>query len=78
LRPNACGAILSLVYNRGTSTVGDSRREMKVLQKQCIPNTDYACIAEQIRSMTRLWRGTVNENGLTARREAEAILAETP
>lgn len=78
LRPNACASILSLVYNRGTSTVGDSRREVKTLQKVCIPKEDYACIAEQLRSMTRLWRGTVNEKGLTARREAEAMLALTP
>lgn len=78
LRPNACGALVSLVYNRGTAMSGDSRREMRNLRDNCIPKQDYACIASEIRSMKRLWRGTVNENGLSARREAEAILTETP
>ena len=78
LRPNACGALISLVYNRGAAMTGDSRREMRNLRDNCIPKQDYACIASEIRSMKRLWRGTVNENGLSARREAEAILVETP
>lgn len=78
LRPNACAALVSLVYNRGAAMTGDSRREMRVLRDECVPAQDYACIAREIRSMSRLWRGTVNENGLTARRESEALLAETP
>lgn len=78
LRPNACAAMVSLVYNRGAAMSGDSRREMRALRDECIPKQDYPCIAEQLRTMTRLWRGTVNERGLTARREAEALLAETP
>lgn len=78
LRPNACAALISLVYNRGASMTGDSRREMRNIRDNCVPKQDYACIASEIRSMKRLWRGTVNENGLSARREAEAILVETP
>ena len=78
LRPNACGAMISLVYNRGAAMTGDSRREMRVLRNECVPNKDYSCIARELRSMCRLWRGTVNEKGLCARREAEAQLAETP
>ena len=78
LRPNACGALISLVYNRGAAMTGDSRREMRNIRDNCVPKQDYACIAAEIRSMKRLWRGTVNENGLSARREAEAILTETP
>lgn len=78
LRPNACAAMVSLVYNRGDSTIGDSRREMRVLRDDCIPVQDYACMARELRSMKRIWRGTVNERGLTARREAEALLVETP
>lgn len=78
LRPNACGALISLVYNRGAAMTGDSRREMRNIRDKCVPQQDYACIASEIRSMKRLWRGTVNENGLSARREAEAILVETP
>ena len=78
LRPGACSALVSLVYNRGASMTGDSRREMRVLRDDCIPKQDYACIARELRSMCRLWRGTVNEKGLCARREAEAVLAESP
>ena len=78
LRPGACSALVSLVYNRGASMTGDSRREMRVLRDDCIPKQDYACIARELRSMCRLWRGTVNEKGLCARREAEALLAESP
>ena len=78
LRPNACAALVSLVYNRGAAMSGDNRREMRNIRDQCVPAQDYACIAREIRSMKRLWRGTVNEKGLTARRESEALLAETP
>ena len=79
LNPNACGALVSLVYNRGAAMTGDSRREMKNIRDVCLgPTPNYTCIAQEIRSMSRLWRGTVNERGLTARRESEAILAETP
>lgn len=78
LRPNACAAMVSLIFNRGASMTGDSRREMRALRDVCIPVQDYACMARELRSMKRIWRGTVNERGLTARREAEAILVETP
>jgi hypothetical protein len=77
LRPLARGALVDLVYNRGASMTGDSRREMKVIRDECIPHADYACIAAQLRSMKRLWRGTKIEAGMYARREAEAILVET-
>lgn len=77
LRPLARGALVSLVYNRGASMVGNSRREMKAIRDECVPVQDYACIAREIRSMKRLWKGTNIQNGMDARREAEAILAET-
>ena len=76
MRPGACAALTSLVYNRGASMTGDSRREMKNIRDQCVPSLDYACMARELRAMCRIWRGTVNENGLCARREAEAQLAE--
>lgn len=77
LRPTACGALVSLVYNRGGAMTGDNRREMRAIRDDCVPKQDYACIAGQLRSMKRLWRGTINENGLGARREAEAQVAES-
>lgn len=77
LNPNACGALVSLVYNRGGSMTGDSRREMRNIRDNCIPDQNYACIAKEIRSMCRLWKGTPNAKGLCARREQEARLAES-
>lgn len=74
LHPLAQGALVSLVYNRGASTTGDSRREMKAIAKECVPNTDYDCIAAQILAMRRLWRGSSIEAGMNRRREAEAAL----
>lgn len=73
--PTACAALTSTVYNRGASMTGDSRREMRVIRDECLPSNDYSCVARELRSMKRLWRGTVNESGLSARREAEAVLA---
>lgn len=73
LNPNCQGALLSLVFNRGGSLKGDSRIEMRNI-KSIVPNQDYRGIAEQIRNMKRLWRGTKIENGMSRRRDAEADL----
>jgi GH24 family phage-related lysozyme (muramidase) len=73
--PNAYGAIVSLIFNRGTSLVGDKRLEMRNI-KVLVPKKDYKKIAQEIRSMKRLWKGK-NLNGLIDRREAEAKLTET-
>lgn len=78
LPANACGAIVCVVYNRGTAMSGDHRREMRNLKDDCIPGRNVVCIAAEIRSMKRLWIGTPIERGLSNRREAEAILATTP
>jgi hypothetical protein len=75
LEPDAYGAIISLVFNRGTSLVGDKRLEMRNI-KVLIPKKDYKKIAQEIRSMKRLWRGK-NLDGLIERREAEAKLIES-
>jgi hypothetical protein len=76
LHPNAYGAIVSLVFNRGTSMKGASRSEMRSLRDTYIPKKDYKNIAAQIRKMKRLWVGK-NLDGLITRREAEAKLVET-
>jgi GH24 family phage-related lysozyme (muramidase) len=75
LHPDAYGAIVSLVFNRGTSLKGDSRLEMRNV-RVLVPKKDYKKIAQEIRSMKRLW---VNKNldGLLDRREAEARLIES-
>lgn len=76
--PNAQGALVSLVYNRGGSMTGDRRREMRVIRDECLPRQDYACIAGQLRAMNRIWKGTDIEAGMQSRRNAEARLATTP
>lgn len=75
LRPCAQGALFSLVYNRGSAMAGSTRTEMRAIRDQCVPLRDHQCIADQIRRMDRLWRGTSIEAGMTRRRNAEADLA---
>jgi hypothetical protein len=72
LHPDAAGAIVSLVYNRGASLTGDRRREMAAI-KPLVAAKDYQGIASRIRAMQRLWP---NVKGLQQRREAEAVLVE--
>jgi len=78
LRPNAQGALVSVVYNRGAGMTGDARREMRTIRDKCIPALDYPCIGSQLRGMVRVWRGTDIEKGMQVRRFDEARLAETP
>lgn len=75
LHEDAYGAIVSLVFNRGTSLAGDTRREMRVI-KMLIPTKNYTRIAEEFRSMKRIWEGK-DLDGLLRRRDAEADLIES-
>lgn len=74
LPSDAQGALVSLVFNRGSSMNGDRRTEMRairdLLQAQ---QPDLHAIAEQVRSMKRLWPDSA---GLRRRRDAEADLIE--
>lgn len=72
LYADAQAGLLSLVYNRGASTSGERRREMKAI-KQLVVSRDYAGIAEQIVAMKRLWQGQ-DLQGLLDRRDQEANL----
>jgi GH24 family phage-related lysozyme (muramidase) len=72
---DAYGAIVSIVFNRGTSMSGPSRSEMREIQN-LVPLKDYKAIATQIRSMKRLWQGK-GLDGLIERRESEARLVES-
>lgn len=76
LPPTAQGSLTATVYNRGVAMAGDRRREMRVLRDVCVPAGDCACMAAQYRSMPRLWAGTAVADGLRARYEATARLAE--
>lgn len=75
LCPDAYGAIVSLVFNRGISLVGEKRLEMRNI-KVLVPKKDYKKIAEELRRMKRIWVGK-NLDGLIERREAEALLVES-
>jgi len=72
---DAYGAIVSLVFNRGSSLSGDSRLEMRNI-RDLIPNKDYLGIAQELRNMKRIWEGR-GLDGLIKRREAEAKLVES-
>jgi len=75
LHPDVYGAIVSIVFNRGTNMKGDSRKEMRNI-RALVPERNYKKIAHEIRSMKRIWVGK-NLDGLIARREAEAKLIES-
>lgn len=73
------GALVSLVYNRGTrmadSPGTDDRREMRAI-RDLVAEGLVVGIPEQLRSMQRLWIGK-GLDGLIRRREAEAQLVES-
>jgi hypothetical protein len=75
LHPDAFGALVSIVFNRGASVTGDSRREMLNI-RNLIASKNYKQIATEIRNMKRLWVGK-GLDGLLKRREEEADLVES-
>lgn len=70
LNEDTKGALVSMVFNRGSSLNGDSRKEMRAIV-ELVKKKDYEAIAEEIEKSKRLWehRGL---DGLVIRREAEA------
>lgn len=75
LPPDAQGALVSLVYNRGTKMDGDRRTEMRAI-RDAVAKGDLKEIAAQLRAMKRLWEGQ-GLPGLLKRRDAEAALVES-
>jgi len=75
LPPDAQGALVSLVFNRGTSMEGDRRSEMRAI-RDAVAKGDLQEIAKQLRSMKRLWANK-GLDGLLVRREEEAKLVES-
>ena len=69
---DAQGALLSLVFNRGSSLKGSRRAEMANI-KPLVAKGDLDGIADQIIQMKRLWRNK-GLDGLLKRRDAEAKL----
>lgn len=84
LPPDALGALVSVVYNRGTSLTSDRRREMRnirVLMQEHARHLDdpqlLKKLAAEVRSMARLWPDNKNSDGdLHDRRIQEARLIE--
>ncbi len=75
LPPDSLGALVSLVYNRGTSTTGSTRTEMAEIKKDLAAGRSrWTEVVVQIAAMTRLWSGTPTATNLTGRRLAEAAL----
>jgi hypothetical protein len=72
LNEDTQGALVSMVYNRGASLAGDSRKEMKAIV-DLVAKQDYHGIAEEIEKSKRLWEHK-GLDGLVLRREAEADL----
>jgi len=82
LPADAQGALVSLVYNRGTSMgspneddTPDSRMEMRTI-RDAVKVGDLVTIVNQLRFMKRLWVGK-GLDGLLKRRDAEAALVES-
>lgn len=69
LSENAQAAMVSLVFNRGTSFKGSSRTEMLELKNIIASSKDYKAMEAQFKSMKRLWDKT---SGLVGRRDREA------
>jgi len=76
LSPDSFGALVSLVYNRGSATAPvlddpiDRRLEMREIKQLCLAR-QFDKVPDEIRKMKRLW-----QNGLVRRRELEALLFE--
>ena len=72
LHPDAFGALVSLVFNRGASVSGPSRVEMLNI-RNLIDSKDYKAISNEIIKMKRLWMNK-GLDGLLTRRDEEAAL----
>jgi hypothetical protein len=72
---NAQVALVSIVFNRGGSLSGPSRREMLNI-KDLVAKKDYVGISNEIKNMKRLWmnRGL---DGLLKRRDIESEMVLT-
>jgi len=79
LQPEAFGALVSLVFNRGGSLKNtDKRLEMRQIAEAIAKGTDrpeiYGEIAASIRKMKRHWERVNGTTDLHGRRDAEAAL----
>ena len=74
------GALLSLVFNRGTSLEGGRREEMRRIRDLLASNSPkretLEAVAAQLRQMKSIWAGK-GLDGLVIRREKEARWVES-
>jgi hypothetical protein len=77
LTANCQAALIANGFARGYSFVGPNRVQCRAI-RDLVPKHDYAGIAQQLRAQEVVWRGASIYNGLRARVNAEAKLAETP
>lgn len=81
LRPNAQGALIALVYNRGSALTGTTRIDMLVIRR-LVSQKDYSGMAEALRhipvTMYSNWTKAGIYKGLKARYDETAQLMETP
>ncbi len=76
LPPDAFGALVSLVFNRGPATQGKNREEMAKIMHVLADGVqagDLEKIADALESMCRIWKGR-GLDGLLRRRKAEATM----
>lgn len=74
LHPDALGALVSLVYNRGPSLSASEERRAEMREiARLTRERNFTPIPAQILSMRRIWPGN---RGLLIRRELEALLFE--
>lgn len=77
LSKDAFGALVSLVYNRGTSIKGESRKEMLGIRQACLAlsgQTLVERVASLVEAMIPIWEGKSIYSGMKRRRLAEARL----
>lgn len=75
LPPDSLGALVSVVYNRGTSMDGERRTEMRMCRDAIAAGQDqWPEVVVQIAKMVRLWPGEPTASNLSGRRLAEAAL----
>lgn len=75
LHPDAFGALVSLVFNRGAAVTGTNRTEMMNI-RNLVPSKNYKAIAQEIINMKRIWVGK-GLDGLLRRRDEEAALIKS-
>ena len=68
------GALLSVVFNRGSGMTGRTRQQMRNIRDICLPAENWTCVEAEIRGMIAVWKGTPIERGMARRRNAEADL----